>query len=225
MQVLRGDPVVQVRDNVSSPLVLERTRSGVQPTGSRCGRATSRAAATGRRPVTPIVPSGVPGAPSNLRRQFVYDAGQRGIACPGDRRPTPAAKPVQSYRVLLEQQRVRSPAAAISGRTFVRLTTGMTPVSVSVIARNSRGAGPAAATDRWRRSARPSQVDRAGAGRRGRLADSAPGTRPARPAVRSTHYDYRVNGGGWTSAGSGDRRRPSRSAGQRADLSGRGPGL
>ena len=109
MQMLRGDAVVEVRDNVSSPLVLSGLDLGGPATGSRCGRATSRAAATGRRPVTPIVPSGMPGAPSNLSAQFVYDAGQRrhrrsSWGPPAD----PGGEPCWSYRVLRQRSASRS---------------------------------------------------------------------------------------------------------------------
>ena len=83
---------------------------------------------------------------------------------------------------------------------------GVAPASISVIARNSRGAGPAATDDRGPlRTAQPG--DRPGAGGRGPLAAGIVGPASS-PGSSIANYDYRVDGGqGGSTSGTGPRQR------------------
>ena len=143
------------------------------------------------------MPSDKPGEPSNLNAQFVYSTGQRGIAVSWGPPANLGGEAVQSYQVLLNNSEYATVGGDVQS-TFIDYP-GVAPASISVIARNSRGAGPAATTT-VAPFERPNQVTGLvlAAGDRSLQASweaaSSPGSAIA-------NYDYRVDGGGWVNVG------------------------
>jgi hypothetical protein len=197
VQVLRGD-TSEIRDNVSSPLSLSGLDLGssyrFQVRASNQQGSTDWSA-----PSEPIVPSDKPGEPSNLNAQFVYSTGQRGIAVSWGPPANLGGEAVQSYQVLLNNSEYATVGGDVQS-TFIDYP-GVAPASISVIARNSRGAGPAATTT-VAPFERPSQVTGLvlAAGDRSLQAswDSA-----SSPGSSIANYDYRINGGQWGDLGVG----------------------
>ena len=149
--------VAEIRDNVSSPLSLERTGSPAPATGSRCGRPIRQGSSDWSAASEPIVPSDKPGRtgePERPVRLLRRATGERGVlgATGGHRRRARAGLPGAA-----EQRRERHRRMPISASHSCPSTR--TPrSSVSVIARNSRGDGPARPRPSTPPFSRPGQV-------------------------------------------------------------------
>ena len=195
VQIVRDGQVIEVRDDVSSPLVF----TDLEPGGAyqfQVQANNQQGTSDWSAPSPTVVPSGVPGAPTALRATFVYDAGRRGIditwAPPGDS----GGEAVQGYRLI-----VNSVEIASGGSDFLSgfVDTGNNdPVDVVVVARNGRGEGPQAGPVRVESFSRPDQVTRLSV-------TPAVGSLQAQwsPVPATDHYDYRLNGGPWTGVGAG----------------------
>jgi large repetitive protein len=198
LQVLENDAAVRVYDNVSSPYTLGSLNRG-SAYRFQVRAVNQRGTTEWSAPSGPIVPSDRPGAPSNVRADFVYNAGQRGIQIawepPGDL----GGEPVQSYRVLLNNGEIASGGGDFRS-TYIDYP-GNAAASVSVIATNSRGAGPPA-TVAVTPFERPGQVTgltvQAGDRSLNLSWDQA-----SSPGSSIANYDYRVDGGQWLDFGIG----------------------
>ena len=133
VQILRGDSVVEIRDNVSSPVVwtaltpprLPLPGAGQQPGGRR----------TWSEPSAPLVPSGVPAAPSGLTAAFVYDDYRRQVDVTWAPPPDTGGEPIQGYRLLLNNAEFASGDAGFTSKSVP--VAGDEPLTFSVIARNT----------------------------------------------------------------------------------------
>jgi hypothetical protein len=197
LQVLLGGQVVQELDSAASPTVL----SGLGTTGSyqfRVRAANQRGFSDWSAASGAIVPSGVPSAPTGLSAQFVYDAGRRGVQVSWGPPADDGGEAVQSYRLSVNNNVVASGGADWLA-AFVPVD-GNDPVSVSVIARNPRGDGPPAGPATVAPFGRPAQVTGLALtrGDSSLAASWSPADSPGRPIA---DYQYRVDGGGWRSAG------------------------
>jgi hypothetical protein len=197
VQILAGDAVVEVRDNVSAPLVLGGLDSG---TAYRFQvRATNLEGSSDWSPPSgAITPSGTPSAPSDVKSSFVYDADRRGIAITWSPPADNGGEPVLGYRVTLSSGETFSGGGDFLSQ-FVPLSSD-SPVSASVVASNSRGDGPAASGPTVSPFSRPAAVSGlALAASDGALAASW--TPADSPGSAIDHYEYRVDGGSWTTVG------------------------
>ena len=196
VQIVQNGQVVDVRDDVSSPLVL----TDLNPGGEyrfQVRASNQQGTSEWSEPSDAQVPSGVPSAPADLRAAFVFDAARRGIdiswAPPADT----GGEPVQGYRLLLNNVEIASGGSDFLSR-FVD-TSSNDPVDVVVIARNGRGegaaAGPVSVADSF---SRPEQVT-------GLSLTPAVRSLQAQwsPVAGTDHYDYRLGGGAWANAGAG----------------------
>jgi hypothetical protein len=197
VQILSGDSVVEVRDNVSSPLVLTGLDSAAAYRFQV--RATNQEGSSDWSPASDaITPSGTPSAPSNVASSFVDDANRRGIAITWAPPSDTGGEPVLAYRVTLSTGETFTGGGDFLSQ-FVPLSSD-TPVSASVVASNSRGDGPAAVGPTVSPFSRPSAVTGlALAASDGALqATWNPAASSGRPI---DHYEYRVDGGSWTPTG------------------------
>ena len=193
LRITRGEDVVQVLENVSSPVPL----SGLDPAaGYRFAVQASNEQGPGEWSADSVTvrPSGVPGAPTALSARFVSDDTRRGIEITWAPPADDGGEPIEGYRVLVGGTEI-----AGGGSDFLSYfvqTAGTDPLSVTVIARNGRGEGPPAAPATVVPFTRPAPV--------GGLT-AAPGDGAATlswtPAAAGVRYDYRVDGGTWTDAG------------------------
>ena len=200
VQVLRNGTAVEVRDNVLSPLTFEGLDqgSGYQ---FQVRAANQQGTSDWSTPSATNVPSGVPGAPSDLRASFVYDtAGARRIDVswnpPGDN----GGEPVIDYRVRIDGQDVGT-----VGSTGFSVPVGPDAnrqSQIAVTARNNRGSGPEAGPVTVESFTRPTQVS-ISAVTPGDRSLSVTWTEAGSAGSQVEHYDYRVNDGGWTNAGVG----------------------
>ena len=198
VQILRNDAELEVRDGVTSPLAI----GDLDPSAAyRFQVRASNQAGTGQwsDPSAAVVPSGVPGAPTVLTAQFVFDTGRRGAQVSWGPPADSGGEPVLGYRLLRNDIEIGS-----GGPDFVSsfVDVGDDPVVFSVIARNARGDGPAASGASVAPFRRPSAVPGLGVA----ASDSAlTATWSPAPSVGRPidHYDYRIDGGDWTFAGGG----------------------
>lgn len=197
LQVLQGDQVVQVIEPATSPTVLSGLDSAAvyrfQVRASNQQGASDWSAPSGA-----IIPSGVPGAPTALTAQFVYDAGRRGVQVSWAPPADDGGEAVQSYRLLVGDQ-----VAATGGADWLTAfvpVTGNDPVTVAVVAQNPRGDSPPAGPATVAPFARPAAVTglTLTPGDSSLTASWSPADSPGRPI---TDYQYRVDGGSWTGAG------------------------
>lgn len=197
LQVLRGDEAVRVVDGAASPTVL----AGLDSAGSyrfQVRAANQQGFSGWSAPSDAMVPSGVPSAPTALSAQFVFDAGRRGVAVSWAPPADDGGDAVQSYRLLLNNNEVAS--GGPDWRSTFLPVDANDPVAVSVIARNRRGDSPPAGPATVAPFGRPAQV--AGLaltpGDSSLVASWTAAGSPGRPVAE---YQYRVDGGGWRSAG------------------------
>ncbi|MFN8198840.1 MAG: fibronectin type III domain-containing protein [Nakamurella multipartita] len=197
LQVLQDDQVVQVLDAATSPTVLSGLNSAAAyrfqvRAGNQQG-VSDWSAASGA-----IIPSGVPSVPSALTAQFVYDAGRRGVQVSWAPPADDGGEAVQGYRLLVGNQ-----VAATGGADWLSAfvpVTGNDPVTVAVVAQNPRGDSPPAGPATVAPFARPAAVTglTVTPGDSSLAAAWSPADSPGRPIA---DYQFRVDGGSWTSAG------------------------
>lgn len=199
VQIVRNGQVAEVREGVTSPLVLTDLDAGseyqFQVRAANDLGTSDWSAVSGA-----VVPSGVPGAAADLRASFVFDAGRRGIQISWAPPQDLGGEPVLGYRLLLNGVQVASGGSDFLG-TFLD-GGGNDQVVVSVIAVNSRGQGPATPDVPVSRFSTPSAVT----GLSVTAADGAlqlAWTAAQSPGSSIDHYDYRLDGGGWAPAGAG----------------------
>ena len=201
MQILRGDQVVETREDVRSPLTLD----GLDP-GSAYRfqvRAGNRAGAgPWSDPSAPVLPSGVPSAPTGLTAAFVYDGTLRQVDVRWQPPQDAGGEPVQGYRVLVNNAEVLSGGADVTSASVP--VGGDEPLSFSVIARNSRGEGPATDAVTVAPFSRPPAVQNLTV----TPADSGVGAELERR--RSRYRSLRVPAGRWRLDVGGCHRRPAR---------------
>ena len=199
IQVLQDNTVTEVRDNVSSPLTLSGLDQGAGYSFQVL--ATNREGSSGWSAASAaIVPSGTPAAPTDLAAAFVYDAGRRGAQVSWAPPADTGGEPVQGYSLLVNGA-VTATGGADFRSAFVPIDSDAA-ISVAVLARNGRGDGPATAPVDVRPFSRPSAV----IGLALTAQDSALGASwdsADTPGSAIDHYDYRLDGGGWTNAGGG----------------------
>ena len=194
LQILRDDQVVQTREDVRSPLTLD----GLDP-GSAYRfqvRAGNRAGVgPWSDPSAPVLPSGVPSAPTGLTAAFGYDGTLRQVDVRWQPPQDAGGEPVQGYRVLVNNAEVLSGGADVTSASVP--VAGDEPMSFSVVARNSRGEGPATDAVTVAPFSRPPAVQNLTV----TPADSALELSWSVVVPGIDHYEYRLDGGGWTSTG------------------------
>ena len=196
LRVTRGDQVVQQLDGVTSPVLLTDLDAAADyrfavRAGNDQGVGDWSADSAALRP------SGAPSAPAALDARFVFDAERRGIEISWAPPVDDGGEPVQGYRLLLDGVET---ATGDGGLLSLFVDTAATaPVSVSVLARNSRGEGPTAdvSVDPFSRPPAVTGLS-ASATDGGVLLSWDPAVAEGSPVIG---YDYRVDAGGWTPAG------------------------
>lgn len=143
-----------------------------------------------------VIPSGVPGAPSVVAA-YQYDGGAAQVLITWDQPTDTGGEPVLGYQISLGGQSVQS----VDGGTRQLLVpvSGTGSRTVDVVATNNRGPGPGGSTTivLFTRPGAPGAVTASPAD--GALQVSwGQGSTPGSSVGR---YDYQVDGGGWTSAG------------------------
>ncbi len=197
VQVLRNGAPAQVIEGAASPLLLDGLDSAAAY--SFQVRASNRAGTGDWSPASAaVIPSGVPAAPTGLTADFVYDGARRTVdirwAAPQD----DGGEPVQGYRLLIDDVETAS-----GGADFLAASVNIgpeQPISVTVLARNARGDGPAAAPVTVAPFVRPSAVGGLAVTPEdgGLTASWAPAPSPGRPVA---DYQYQLDGGAWVGAG------------------------
>ncbi|MET0863746.1 MAG: fibronectin type III domain-containing protein [Nakamurella sp.] len=199
LQVLQNGAVIEVRDNVSGPLILNGLDPGAEY--SFQVRASNREGSSDWSAVSAaIVPSGTPAAPAGVTAEFVFDAGRRGAQVSWSPPTDTGGEPVQGYTLLVNGA-VNATGDADFRSAFVPIDSDAA-ISVAVLARNSRGDGPPTAPVDVRPFSRPSAV-RGLALTAQDAALSASWSPADAPGSAVEHYDYRVDGAAWTDAGAG----------------------
>jgi hypothetical protein len=198
LRVVRGEEVVQVLDAVTSPVLLTDLDAAA---GYRFAvrAANEQGAGDWSADSAALRPSGTPSPPSQLDARFVYDADRRGIQITWAPPTDDGGEPVQGYRLLLDNVETASGGSDFLAH-FVP-TAGSGAVTVAVIARNSRGEGPAATGVSAVPFSRPPAVTGLSAsGVDGAVELSWNPVEGQGSPIAG--YDYRVDGGGWVPAGS-----------------------
>lgn len=194
IQVLRNGSVVEVQDNVRSPLTFNGLDqgSGYQfqvRAGNQQGTSDWSA------PSTANVPSGVPSAPTGLQANFVFDKDRRGIDVRWGPPADTGGEPVLGYRLLVNNVEIASGGGDFQSK-FVDYPSNSS-VDVTVIARNGRGEGPASGPARVDFFNRPDKVT----GLTVTTPDVATLAATWSPVGGVDRYEYRVNAGPWSNAG------------------------
>ncbi len=195
VQILRGNQLVETREDVRSPLTLDGLDSGSAyrfqvRAGNRVG------AGPWSDPSASVLPSGVPSAPVGLAAAFVYDGTVREVEVTWQPPQDNGGEPVQGYRLLLNGAEVFAGAADATSASVP--VDGDGTLSFSVVAHNSRGEGPATDVVTVAPFSRPPEVQNLSVA----PADRALELSWSALASGIDHYEYRLDGGGWTPAGS-----------------------
>jgi hypothetical protein len=198
VQVLRGDQVVEVRENPGNPLSLDGLELSA-PYRFQVRVSNQQGTSEWSAPSDPIVPSDRPSPPSELKADFVYDGGRRGIEISWKAPQDNGGEAITGYRVLLDGTE-RASGGGDFRSTLINVDS-TDEVSVTVIAQNNRGDSPPTDAKRVTPFSTPSQVT-------GLKLSPGDGSlraswNPAEsPGATIAGYDYRLGEGGWVSAGS-----------------------